>query len=188
MLKKLLVIFDAEGGYKSAAIACQRQSAGCIGPDYSGKATIHDSMQILDGIWNTDGKYANKSLIQHCQIKAAILPLSQDCDINNAVGQESISNSKKQISKEECNELRTLLKIIELRVAYDRSSNFSQFSASKESFADEQTRMTDEDREAMVEEWAFVDDDPIVLNADIDEMIEDLENDVEENEDQNGNE
>ena len=34
----------------------------------------------------------------------------------------------------------------------------------------------------MVEEWAFVDDDPIVLNVDIDEMIEDLENNVEENE------
>jgi len=187
MMTKLLDLFDAEGGYEQAYCARRRQPKGCQGLDFGGKATLLDAMKILDTIWSADAKYAKTDSILRCWRKAAILPLTWDCDINNDVGQASIATKATKISKEECNELCGLFQEIELRVGNDNSGNLSRFSALQGSFADDRMpMMTDTDRLAMAEEWACVEDDPIVFNADVEDMIEALENDEEDDDEEEG--
>lgn len=187
MLTKLLDIFEVDGGYEKAALARELQQKGCRGLDYGGKATILDAMKILNGIWSVDGKYAKKDSIRRCWRKAGILLVSWNCEINNDVSQlsNSMQAKDKQISSDDCKQLSELFKRIEIQVMNDKIGKLSQFSALTDSFADKPkvTPMTRADRLAMVEEWACVEDDPIVYNADIDDQIEALENDEEENDD-----
>ena len=141
-------------------------------------------MKILNGIWSVDAKYAKNDSICRCWRKAGILPLSWDCEINNDVGQlpRSMPAKDKQISSDECKQLCDLFEQIEVRVKNDTIGKLSEFSALNGSFADELTvtAMTDADQLAMAQEWAWVEDNPMVHNADIDDQIEALENDEEE--------
>ena len=55
MLQKLLVIFDADGGYENAVALQKTQKRGCKGIDFGGKPIILDAMLILKTIWDGDG-------------------------------------------------------------------------------------------------------------------------------------
>jgi len=90
-----------------------------------------------------------------------------NADINNDVG--SVRMSK--ITEEQCNELCTLMESIELKAAADNSGDLSRFDALNGSFAYD-GEISREDRETMAEQWATVEDDPLVINAEIDELIE----------------
>ena len=74
MLFRLLEIFDEEGGYEKAATRRRATKRGCRGLDVGGKATLLDAMNILNEIWNKDGKYAEKDSIQRSWRKANIYP------------------------------------------------------------------------------------------------------------------
>jgi hypothetical protein len=56
MLRKLLAIFDVEGGLEKAAVLRMRQRRVCRGLLYGGKATILDVMEILEEIWQANAK------------------------------------------------------------------------------------------------------------------------------------
>jgi hypothetical protein len=85
MLRTLLQIFD-EGAFEMAAQQQERQLWGCQGLAYGGKATVLDAMEILNKIWDNDGKYATTDGIMRCWRIADILPISWEADINNQVG------------------------------------------------------------------------------------------------------
>ena len=173
MLSLLLKIFDVDGGFESAAIAKLSQRTGCRGLEYGGKATILDAMLILKKIWDGDNKYAKDDSISRCWRKAEILPPSWNAAINNEVGSMSLPTKDKQITKEECIELCQLFRSIQVKVASDKSGNISSFSALDNSFAFD-TQMNFEDRRDMANGWAVVEDNPIVINAEIDQELDEL--------------
>jgi hypothetical protein len=74
--------------------------ADCQGLAYGGKATVLDAVEILNEIWNNDGKYATTDGIMCCWRKADILPISWEANINNEVGSHSLANRDKTISNE----------------------------------------------------------------------------------------
>ena len=90
MLSRLLSIFDAEGGFETAARLRKRRPKGDRGLAFGGKATVLDAMEIIAELWNTDGKYAKVDSIKRCWRKAKILPGAWEQDINNAVGSASL--------------------------------------------------------------------------------------------------
>jgi DDE superfamily endonuclease len=105
MLEKLLAIFDEEGGYEAAGEARKMLKAGCKGLDYGGKAHILDALTILFELWNKDDTYAKEDGIMRCWRKAGILPVSWDCDINNAVSRAGVSAKDKSLDAETCEKL-----------------------------------------------------------------------------------
>ena len=86
MLSYLFNIFDNEGGYESAAQEREIHNKGCRGTAYGGEDNILDDTEILDGIWDTYGKYANTDGIKGCWRKVNILPADWSAEINNEVG------------------------------------------------------------------------------------------------------
>ena len=58
MMLPLLGVFDEEGCYEWAKVQWGRQSNGCKGLEYAGKATFLDAMKISKDIWDSDAKYA----------------------------------------------------------------------------------------------------------------------------------
>jgi hypothetical protein len=66
LLRTLLKIFDEEGGFEKAAQQRRRQPPGCRGLAYGGKPTVLDAMEILNKIWDKDGKYATMDGIMRC--------------------------------------------------------------------------------------------------------------------------
>ena len=74
MLRKLLAVFDIDGGFQQAALQRARTPKGCRGLAVGGKANILDAMTILQDIWEQDDKYASEDGIRHCWRKANILP------------------------------------------------------------------------------------------------------------------
>ena len=76
-----------------------------------------------------------------------------------------------KITKEQCNELCTLMGSIQLKAATDNSGELSRFDALNGSFAYD-GEISREDRETMAEQWATVEDDPFVIDAEIHELLE----------------
>jgi len=97
MLKILLNIFDQDGGYEAAAEQRLRQRRGCRGIYFGGKATIADAMKILNEIWivaphGNDVKYTKQDSIQHCWLKADILPFNDRPSAWNNINQHCNAN------------------------------------------------------------------------------------------------
>jgi len=109
LLRAYLDLFDIDGGYEDAKRRRALRKPGCKGLDVGGKATILDAMRIIHSIWSSDSKYAQEDGIQRCWRKAGILPLSWESDINNNVGQASLTAGETQISSELCLELCNLM-------------------------------------------------------------------------------
>ena len=95
---------------------------------------------------------------------------------------------KKQLSEEHSNKLCGLFESIQLKAEQD-NGNLSDFTALTGCFAVD-VKMSDEDKQAMAEEWANVEENPLVIDATVDEELEMLEseeiidkrNDEEDNE------
>eukprot|EP00978_Attheya_sp_CCMP212_P040327 scaffold218826_cov32-Attheya_sp.AAC.1 len=130
-------------------------------------------MNILNSIWGQDGKYAYNDSIQRCLRKSDILPSTWMMDINNDVGSASMSNKLKRISDEDCNDLcssmkNLLTKVTNTRLDLSKEEHVLQGSFVEESFDDSELR-------AMAEEWVDVESDVMVQEAEIEEVIEQLE-------------
>jgi hypothetical protein len=109
MLEKLLAIFDEEWGYEAAGEAHKMHKAGCKGLDYGGKAHIL-ALTISFELWNKDDTYAKEGCIMRCWRNADILPVSWDCDINNAISRASVSAKDKGLDAKTCEKLCSLMK------------------------------------------------------------------------------
>ena len=67
-------------------------------------------MEILQSMWERDGKYAREEGIRRCWRKAGILPIGKNTEIDAELGSTSTSAAKKSLSKEDCDELCSLMK------------------------------------------------------------------------------
>ena len=182
MLGKLLDVFDQEGGYEKAADTRGKQPRGCRGLDYGGKPHLLDAMNILLQIWDGDNKYSHSDAILRCWRKADILPPSWNADINNDVGSCSMPLSKKQIAQEDSDEICDLFSNIKLRANEDEG-DVSKFAALSGSFAVDGRSMSPQEQTIMIEEWLNVEDNQVVLDAEIDDELERLESGAGDNDD-----
>ena len=177
MLTKLLEIFDAEGGYEAAAKFRMRVKRGQRGLDYGGKATILDAMQILTSIWNVDGRYAREDGIARCWRKANILPVHMNTAINADLGSNTIPAAQKYLSKDDCDELCSLMKSLKMK-ANEASLNCNTTAiALQGSFAADGSVVgyDEDDFNTMIENWIEVEDDPFVMEAICEDEIEEIE-------------
>lgn len=175
MLRKLLEIFDVEGGYDGAAAARKTMRKGCRGLEYGAKATILDAMKILDGMWKVDGKYARESGIQRCWRKAEILPIAMETKINAEVGTLSIPNSQKTLSKEDNDELCSLMANLHVKVNENEIDCVKVAVALQGSFVADIDPYSEEDYSAMAEMWVDIEDDPDIVDAVCEDEILELE-------------
>ena len=173
MLEKLLAIFDAEGGYGRAAQARARAKKGTRGLVYGGKAHILDAMQMINDIWNTDGKYARESGIQRCWRKANILPIDMETSINQDLGSNSVPVGLKTLSGEDCDLLCSLMKTLHMK-AKEVDTNYEGYALSG-SFAADEHEPTRAEFEAMAESWIDIEDQPEIIDAEVEEFIQQLE-------------
>ena len=151
-----------------------KQPRGCRRLDYGGKAHLLDVMKILLKIWDGDIKYARNDTIQRCWRKAETPPPSWNADINNDVGSETLSTAKKQISKEDSDKICYLFNSIKIRADED-NGEVSKFAALSDSFAVDGGPMTQEDQMIIIVEWVNLEENAIVVDAEIDDEIERLE-------------
>jgi len=113
LLKKLLSIFDVEGGFvEDAARRRARQPPGCKGVNYGGKSTVLDAMLLVNQAWSNDEKYGRVEGIRRCWRKAGILPVEWDLEIDNDLGSATVSDDRKKLSKEDCDELCNMMKTL----------------------------------------------------------------------------
>ena len=176
LLEKLLAIFEEEGGYEAAGEAHKMHKAGCKGLDYGGKAHILDALTISFGLWNKDDTYAKEGSIMRCWRKAGILPVSWDCDINNAVSRASVYAKDKALDAETCEKLCSLMKGLRVKAVATHADAEREAYALEGSFAALGNDYTDEQLKVMAQYWIDVEDDPDIIDADIDKALQVLEN------------
>jgi DDE superfamily endonuclease/Tc5 transposase DNA-binding domain len=175
MLRKLLEIFDEEGGFEGAANTRRTIQRGQRGLEYGGKATILDAMLIMKNIWQADQRYAKEDGIRRCRRKAKILPINMNTNIDAEIGSASMSESDKTLKKEDCDqlcELMTLLKVKATNASLDCNVNASVF---QESFLSEIEVFSTQDYNDMIDSWICIEDDEEVMNAVLEEELEELE-------------
>jgi hypothetical protein len=182
MLEMLLTIFDVEGGYQQAAAARARQTRGCRGLQYGGKAHILDAMVLLDNIWGRDGKYAAEDSVRCCWRKADILPPTWMADINNEVGSASLPEREKRISVEDCDQLCHLMKLLTTKAEESGLDTSREGYAMEGSFVAQHV-MDDADLREIAEKWVDVESDESVQEDEVDEAIDELDKKLEEEED-----
>ena len=168
MLSTLLDIFDAEGGYERAKVLRSRQRVGCKGLQFGGKATLLDAIEILKDIWDADAKYARSAGILRCWWKANILPIGWEVDIENAVGRATVSEKDKTLSDEDCEELCLLFERVHASAQSVSVEVTDGTNGLTGSFAEDPVPFERDDWRKMANVWAFVEDDPVVLDAEVD--------------------
>lgn len=166
MLESLLDIFDADEGFERAKALRDQQQPGCRGLQYGGKATLLDAMEILKDIWDADAKYARSEGIMRCWRKANILPIHWETEIESAVGRASVPQKDKELPAEEMEEVCAL---------FARAHASARFAPVKDgdnalvgSFAEDPVDFTKKDWREMANVWATVEDDPVILDAEVD--------------------
>jgi hypothetical protein len=110
--------------------------------------------------------------------KAETLPTSWDNDINNDVGSESVSIRDKTLSAEDCQALCGLMRSLQMKADESGVNTGTEAHGLQGSFVEEGA-MSNEEMEAIVENWTFVEDDPCVIDAEIEEAINSLETEAE---------
>lgn len=178
MLEKLLTIFDCDGGFKWAYKRRKQQKRGLKGLAYGGRPHILDAMGILDMVWSRDGKYAKKKSILRCWRKAGILPISWECNINNDVGSGTMAERNKKISKEQSDELCSLLKKLQFKCKEEKLDTSKEAIVLDGSLCQDEI-FTDKELEDIVGNWVDIEDDPEIKSAEIDELLLQLETSVE---------
>ena len=127
-------------------------------------------MKILQPLWDGDNKYVYSDSIARCWWKADILPASWNADINNNVGSKLLSNNIKRISSVQCNELCSLFERIQFKVSAHDSGDSKMLSTFTDLFAYE-TPMNSSDLQDMALAWNNAEDDPDVIDAEIDDEL-----------------
>ena len=117
LLRTLLKIFDAPGGFEHAAKEREKQKRGCRGIYYRGKPHILDCMEMLKTIWDGE-KYVSQESISRCWRKADILLVTWNADINNTVGSATTPQKNKVVNKDILDETCSLLGKIRVRTEY----------------------------------------------------------------------
>ncbi|MGH7955140.1 MAG: hypothetical protein ACREOZ_04185 [Gloeomargaritales cyanobacterium] len=177
MLRKLLTICDDPQMYDQALKRNKTMRRGCAGLECAGKAHLKDAMDILNEIWNNDGKYAKRETVLRCWRKANILPAILSIDINVEAG-SSMPERDKRISKEDCEELCLLLSALSTK----SSEHNCLLPALRKSFAEEESSSVD-DLQSIVYNWALAEDNLEFQQAEIDEAIEVLERGLDKDDD-----
>jgi hypothetical protein len=178
LLGKLLAIFDVEGGHEAACHARMRQRNGCRGIDCGGKPHLLDAMLILFNLWEGDGKHATISGAKRCWRKSETLPVSWDNDINNDVGSESVSIRDKTLSIDDSQALCALMGSLQVKAHASGIDAGRHAHGLQGSFLEEGALLSNTEMEVMVEIWTTIEDDPHVIDAEIDEAIDLLETDT----------
>jgi hypothetical protein len=174
LLGKLLAIFDVEGGYEAAYQARMRQRNGCRGIHYGGKPHLLDAMAILYNLWEGDGKYATIAGVKRCWRKARILPIAWENDINNDVGSGSLPMRDKSLSIDDCQALCGLMRSLQVKADASGIDTGREAYGLEGSFLGEVT-LSNTEMEAVVQMWTSIEDDPHVIDAEIEEAIDLLE-------------
>ena len=153
------------------------------GLSVGGKATVLDAMTILNDLWNQDGKYARPEGMRRCWRKAAILPEYMDNAINQELGSNSIPQKAKVLSKEDSDELCDLMTKLQVKVKETGVDTNTDAYALQGSFAADVDAYSGIDFAAMAESWIDIEDEPEIMDAILDEEIENIES--AQNKDQN---
>jgi hypothetical protein len=111
-----------------------------------------------------------------CWRKANILPATWDCDINNAVGSASLSVKDKSLSKDACEELCAMMHKLQTKATESGPLNENEAYGLSGSFVGEGTFGLEE-MVAMVKNWVLVEDNPVIMDTEVDDAIEALERD-----------
>jgi hypothetical protein len=154
-----------------------RQMAGCRGIDCGGKPHLFDAMTILFLLWERDGKHAATSgVVKRCWRKAWMLPVSWDNDINNDVGSESVSIWDKTLSTApDSQALCGLMRLLQVKADANGGVDTEQHACGlQSSFLDNADALSDTEMEQIAENWTVFEDDPCVIDAEIDEAAIDL--------------
>jgi hypothetical protein len=179
MLRKLLDIFDAEGGFDGASTIRRTVMRGQRGLDYGGKATILDAMYILNSVWKEDHCYAKEDGIRRCWRKAGILPIDMNTAIDSELGSASMTIANKTLSKNDCDQLCELMVQLKVKASAALLDCNNTAIAFQGSFVAETDQFTPEEYNNMIENWINIEDEEEVINAICEEEIEMLESSAE---------
>jgi DDE superfamily endonuclease len=174
MLSGLLDLFDAPGGYEAAAEARKRAKRGQRGLSVGGKAHIIDAMNILNGFWSVDGRYALIDGIRRCWRKADILPLEMNLEIYKDLGSLSIPAREKVLSAADCSKLCNLMSSLQVKVTETNLDCSNVGKVFQNSFATED-RYTTSQLANIAENWVDIEDQPEIMEATIEDDIDAME-------------
>ena len=173
-LRRLLDIFDAPGGFETAAEERRKQKRGCKGVSYGGKPHLLDCMEMLKRVWDGD-KYVSNESISRCWRKADIFPLTWNADINNDVGSgASMSVTDKTMDDTLLSNMCDLMAQVSVKAA-EVGINANDATVLRNSFALEKDATRD-DFEEMIENWIDEESNPVFINEIIDDEIDAMEN------------
>ena len=197
MLRKLLTLFDEDGGFQAVANARANARRGCKGLAVGGKAHVLDVMQILAKLWNEDRKYARTQSVKNCWLKADVLPPEIAALLrgtpNNAADISTTDTSTAAETPQSDNAPASENEFLPELVAALQQTNVSVRNDSVASSVPvfENSILTHEisteDLYKAGEVWVNIEDDPFVLEAEIeaeDESMSVADSETEEAEDE----
>ena len=129
---------------------------------------------MLQKIWNGDnGRYFSDESSCRCWRKSDILPVAWNADINNNVGSATLAHRKKVMSDDICNELCKLMSQVKAK-AHPLNDTFIVTAVFHSSFVVDPTFST-KDMEDMVSTWVNIEDDRDIVDAIVDEQLENID-------------
>ena len=147
---------------------------GCRGLAFGGKATVLDTITILNDIWSVDGRYAREDGISRCWRKAKILPGGMRAEIEMEHGSNSVPAKEKKLTEEDCHQLCSLMRTLQVKVSASSLDCNNTAIVFQDSFVSE-GEFTNEEYSSMATNWIDIEDEEEVVNAVIDDEIETIE-------------
>ena len=171
LLETLLQICDDPVLYQQAITLGAAAKRGQKGLMHASKPHLIDAMLILLKVWNRADRYCTKDGIKRCWLRANCLPTAMQSQI-----QAEVEPGKNRIAQYRLpdNELNALCSsMLALRASVDRLNDVPP--AIDESYSDgRDTAVTQSQLQDMMELWTSIEDQPEVVNQELEEAIEDL--------------
>ena len=171
LLETLLQICDDPVLYQQAITLGAAAKRGQKGLMHASKPHLIDAMLILLKVWNRADRYCTEDGIKRCWLRANCLPTAMQSQI-----QAEVEPGKNRIAQYRLpdNELNALCSsMLALRASVDRLNDVPP--AIDESYSDgRDTAVTQSQLQDMMELWTSIEDQPEVVNQELEEAIEDL--------------
>ena len=127
---------------------------------------------MLDEVWKAeDGRYVSDESVRRCWRKANVLPATWNADIINDVGSASLAQKDKQVSAEACDELCNLMEQVKLKADESGVDAAGKARVFEKSFVSD-GNLSHTDFELMRDVWIDAEDDPLVVDALVEEELE----------------
>ena len=171
VIETLLNVCDDPALHRQARVLAASAKPGCVGLKHGAKPHVLDAMDVLQKVWSRDDKYASTDGIIRCWLRANCLPTPLQAELQSGVEPGRNRVGKYRLPDAELNAL--CMSMLHLTTAVEGLDDAPPAVA--DSYADncgQRENLNQEQLRTMMESWCFIENDPNVVDFEIEEEME----------------